>query len=160
MLSNGFRRNLIGGLALAALSLSNQSSFVAQAGSPLTEASEPIVSDEVFDSPPSFRDSPYGRHPHIATPNDPAYGHPHYDCPSRYHGIWYRPRSFGLGSRQRCRPALFRPRGYGNLFNRPCTAYRLDYQAYTLQKPDSRFGPAYYYRQKDARCACCDHCAH
>ena len=105
--------------------------------------------------PVIFRNTEYGAGPHPGMEEAPSRGYSHYDYPSERHGIWYRPKSFGLMMPQRCAPSPFRPRGYGDLFNRPVTCYRMDYHPYIVENTDNRFGPAYYRRQYDPHCPPC-----
>lgn len=160
----------INGWTAACCALSIMAGFVVSGAVSVNAQSPPNEYQERAESPmvpqeagfgetaPIFRDSIYGDRPHYGEPDAPAFGHPHYELPSRRYGIWYRPRDFGLGRAERCQPSDFRPRGYGNLFNRPSTCYRMDYRPYVMQETVSRFGPSYYRQQPDGRCTC-DHCA-
>lgn len=123
------------------------------------------IEGEYFEGPylgPStaFRASPFADSPHPGQPGFPSGGFPHFEFDNRHYGHWYRPTAFGLGPYERCQPAPWRPRGYGNLGNRPCTAYRMDYAPFILDDSTSRFGPGYYRRQADERCTCgcCGYC--
>jgi hypothetical protein len=105
--------------------------------------------------PVIFRNTEFGAGPHPGPPTAPSRGYSHYDFPSERHGIWYRPKSFGLGKAERCSPGPFRPRGYGSLFNRATTCYRMDYHPYIAESVEGRFGPAYYRRLPDPHCPPC-----
>jgi hypothetical protein len=119
-------------------------------------ANSPRTQHSSIPGTPPFRDTEYGDRPHFGTPDAPSRGYAHYELPSERYGQWYRPRAFGLGKNERCAPDAFRPRGYGNLAARPCTAYRIDYHPFVLENPASDFGPSYYRRQPDQRCSCHD----
>lgn len=101
---------------------------------------------------PPFRISPWGDFPHYGLQDDPGQGHLHYDHRSRHYGHWYQPKQFGLTIVERCSAPLFRPRGYGNLFNRPSNCYRMDYHRYVLKDHRSDYGPSYYHNLPDPRC--------
>jgi len=101
---------------------------------------------------PPFRDTEFGSHPHFGQPHDGGRGYRHYSLPAYRYDIWYRPRGFGMGIAERCSPAPFRPKGYGNLFNEPSTCYRMDYSRYALKNYATDYGPSYYRRQPDQRC--------
>jgi hypothetical protein len=110
--------------------------------------------DQVFrQSPPPFQHGYYGDNPHLGQGDDPGQGYPHYDHPSHRYGQYYRPKAFGRGAAERCAPSPFRPRGYGNLFNESSMCHRIDYHRYALKDHASDFGPSYYRRQPDPRCA-------
>lgn len=99
-----------------------------------------------------FQSSPWGDFPHYGSQNDPGQGYQHYDLRSRHYGHWYQPKQFGLTLIERCSAPLFRPRGYGNLFNRPSNCYRMDYNRYLLENHRSDYGPSYYHNLPDPRC--------
>ena len=107
-----------------------------------------------------FRNSEFGSFAHFGTPEDGGEGYRHYDDPAYRYDIWYRPRGFGWGIAERCAPAPFRPRGYGNLFAEPSTCYRMDYNRYVLRNHRTDYGPSYYRRSADQRCDTYDHSAH
>ena len=100
----------------------------------------------------AFRDTEYGHLPHYGDADSPGRGHAHYDYPSQRYGQWYRPKAFGLTQTERCLPRPFRPRGSGNLQNRPSTCYRIDYNPFVLKDPTTEYGPSYFLRQPDGRC--------
>lgn len=104
-----------------------------------------------------FRQSPLGAFPHLGNGSTGGQGYRHYDHPDYRYDIWYRPDRFGWGVAERCAPPPFRPRGYGNLFNRPSTCYRMDYNRYVLKNHRTEYGPSYYLRSPDQRCPDCDH---
>lgn len=107
-----------------------------------------------------FSRSPLGATPDLGDANDGGIGYRHYDYPGYRYGVWYRPHRFGWGIAERCAPAPFRPRGYGNLFNEPSTCYRMDYNRYVLKNHRTDYGPAYYFRSIDQRCPDYDHSDH
>lgn len=109
---------------------------------------------------PPFRNSEFGAYPHFGTPEDGGAGYRHYDDPAYRYDIWYRPHAFGWGIPERCAPAPFRPRGYGNLFAEPSTCYRMDYNRYVLKNHRTDYGPSYYRRSPDQRCDTYDHSGH
>ena len=93
---------------------------------------------------PFFADTEYGASETPGVPGLPGFGLPHRPAPTNRYGIWYRPKSFHAPNRAVYRPSPFRPRGFGNLFDRPCVPDRLDYERYTVRDLPSRYGPAYY----------------
>lgn len=96
--------------------------------------------------------------PDLGAPGSAGNGYHHFSMPFDRYTSWYRPRAATLTSNERCAPALFRPRGYGNLFNRPCDGYRMEYEPYTLGDGPSKYGPSYIAQLPDARCnGCCLH---
>lgn len=120
---------------------------------PTASPRAPSAMERLFAWPPViFRDTEYGDVPHGGEVDAPGRGYPHYDRPAERYGPWYRPKSFGLGVAERCRPRPFRPHGYGSLFNDPSTCYRMDYHPYVLKSAVSRFGPSYHLRRSDPRC--------
>lgn len=173
MQRNGIRRMVFGGIAVTAVTLLGQAESFAQypdrysdGDSGQTDRREqPPNQDARPNQPPagaqlpgtwlptaSFRDTEWGDVPHYGDANRPSRGYPHYDWPNERYGQWYRPQAFGLGQYERCQPRPFRPRGYGNLSNRPKTCYRMDYHPYVLKDPTTEYGPSYYLRQPDERC--------
>lgn len=80
-------------------------------------------------------------------------GAEHYELPSHHYTTWYRPKAHESGKADRCRPADWRPRGFGNLFYRR-QGYRMDYAAYRLADPRTPYGPAYYPTGADENCDC------
>lgn len=95
--------------------------------------------------------------PDFGAPGSAAHGYNHFSGPLDRFTTWYRPRAATLTAWQRCAPDSFRPRGFGNLFNRPCDGYRMDYAPYTLRGSNSLYGPAYLLRMPDPRCQHCEH---
>lgn len=91
---------------------------------------------------------PYRSTELAADPNwgdySPSRGYLHYDLPSAHYGLWHRPTSFGRGPGERCAPALWNPKGYGNLFAPSSASHRMDYVPYVLHDPASDEGPAYH----------------
>lgn len=104
-------------------------------------------------TPPPFQFGPYGAHPHLGQGGEGAQGYLHYDHPNYRYGHYYRPAQFGRGAAERCAPSPFRPRGYGNLFNEPTTCFRIDYNRFVLRDYKTEYGPSYYRRLPDPRCA-------
>ena len=98
---------------------------------------------------PFLADSEYGVRPDPGPPGSPAFGLPHRPAPTNRYGIWYRPSSFHAPNRAVYRPSPFRPRGFGNLFDRPCVPDRMDYARYTVRDLPSRYGPTYYPKYRD-----------
>ncbi|NNJ26797.1 hypothetical protein [Alienimonas chondri] len=100
-----------------------------------------------IESPPGtpfFADSEYGARPTLGEPCSPSAGLPHRMEQSNRYGIWFLPKSFNAPNRAVYRPSPFRPRGFGNLFDRPCVTERIDYTPYTVEDLPSRYGPTYY----------------
>ena len=93
---------------------------------------------------PFFADTPYGARPVPGIPGSPSFGLPHRPEQTNRYGVWYRPKSFHAPNRAVYRPSPFRPRGFGNLFDRPCVPDRMDYARYTVRDLPSRYGPEYY----------------
>lgn len=93
----------------------------------------------------------------IGSPASPGYGFKHFPSPMHAFTRWHRPRAATLTAWQRCAPQQFRPRGYGDLFARPCDPFRMDYTPHTLHDGHSKYGPAYLLRAPDQRCEKCDH---
>lgn len=104
--------------------------------------------------PPSFFPmSTYAEQPHPGDPLDPSVGQPHYDAPFWHYGHWFRPKAATLTALQRCAcPDPFRPRGFGNLFARPCSPYRMEYDPYVIMDERNQYGPSYFVRPPDQRC--------
>ncbi len=151
-----FRRAWLGGIAIAVVGVCGQ--FDVAAAEPVDRGDVRIPSDsgQIVLSRPfaaaPFRDTEYGDVAHRGDTDAPSAGHPHYDWPSQRYGHWYRPRAFGLTTRVRCKPRLFRPRGFGNLSNPPVTCYRIDYHPFVLTDASSKFGPSYHRRRGYLRC--------
>lgn len=118
---------------------------------------EPPKKPKPFPLVQPFANSPFGAHPTLGTPENGGQGYPHYSMPDYRYDVWYRPDRFGWGVAERCAPPPFRPRGYGNLFNRPSTCYRMDYNRYVLKNHRTDYGPSYYFRSPDQRCPDLDH---
>ena len=97
--------------------------------------------------------------PDLGAPGSAGNGYHHFSMPFDRYTNWYRPRAATLTNYQRCAPSPFRPRGFGNMFARPCDGYRMEYEPYTLEDAPSKYGPSYIARMPDPRCnACClDH---
>lgn len=107
----------------------------------------------LFGEPSPIGQSSPTAQPHAGGAGWPSAGYPHYEDPPHFYDPWFRPRAFGLGKEERCRHHRpFRPRGYGNLFNRPSTPFRMDYHRYVVLDPYSGYGPSYYRRLPDPRC--------
>ncbi|MGH7201085.1 MAG: hypothetical protein ACREJB_10805, partial [Planctomycetaceae bacterium] len=115
-------------------------------GTTYMELYEPPVHG--WDIPPGGMPAPRRRGQPCRQYAPSSEGQPHYHCPQRFYGVWYRPRTFGLGLEERTTEDPFRPRGYGNLFARPHTCYRMEYDPYPLADPRSIYGPSYL-RQYD-----------
>lgn len=98
----------------------------------------------------------YRRSPDAGLPVSPGYGYKHFAGPQRNYTNWYRPRAATRSQCVRCEPAAWRPRGFGNLFNRPCDNYRMEYSPYVVKGHSSAYGPAYLRRAADQRCEDCD----
>ena len=98
----------------------------------------------------------YRRSPDPGLPVSPGYGYKHFAGPQRNYTNWYRPRAATRSHCVRCEPAPWRPRGFGNLFNRPCDNYRMEYTPYVINGHYSVYGPSYLRRAPDPRCADCD----
>ena len=96
--------------------------------------------------------------PDLGAPGSAGSGFHHFSMPLDKYTQWYRPRAATLTKYQRCTPDLFRPRGFGNLFNRPCDGYRMDFEPYVLGDGPSKYGPSYIARMPDQRCRNCDCC--
>jgi len=103
--------------------------------------------------------------PNYGAPGSAGSGFRHYSSPMERYTNWYRPKAATLTQAQRCEPDAFRPRGMGNLFNRPYDGFRMDYEPYAIGDAASTYGPAYILGAPDPRCApeCCleercDHC--
>ncbi len=104
------------------------------------------------DQPPPYADGPYGLRPHKGKPWYSSAGYPHYDAPAKWYDIWFRPRAFGLTKKQRCRPDRWDPRGFGHLFNRSDSCYRMDYNRYVVVPTYSEYGPSYYRQLPPEQC--------
>lgn len=94
--------------------------------------------------------------PDLGAPGSSGAGFSHFPMPMDRYTNWYRPKAATLTQYQRCEPESFRPRGFGNLFARPCDGFRMDYQPYMLSDGMSSYGPAYPARMPDPRCP--EHC--
>ena len=97
----------------------------------------------------------YRQQPDAGSPGSPAYGFKHFPLSMHMFTEWHRPRAATLTKCQRCAPDSFRPRGFGNLFARPCDSFRMEYAPHVIDAPQSTYGPAYIYRQPDPRCDDC-----
>lgn len=118
---------------------------------PLAPAALPAMGNRPL--PPPFQHGPLGAQPHLGEGVEGGQGYLHYDHPNYRYGHLYRPARFGRGNAERCAPSPFRPRGYGNVFNEPSTCYRIDYNRFELKKYKTEYGPSYYRRLPDPRCA-------
>ena len=94
--------------------------------------------------------------PDLGAPGSSGNGFNHFSLPMDKYTNWYRPRAATLTQYQRCAPDSFRPRGLGHLFARPCDGYRMEYEPYALSDGMSTYGPSYFSRMPDPRCADCD----
>lgn len=94
--------------------------------------------------------------PDLGAPGSAGSGFHHFPLPFDKYTTWYRPRAASLTQYQRCEPAPFRPRGFGNLFARPCDGFRMEYEPYSMGDENSKYGPSYMARMPDPRCE--DHC--
>ena len=104
----------------------------------------PRPSVDALPGTPFFAETEYGARPDPGVPGAPGFGLPHRPEQTNRYGIWYRPKSFHAPNRAVYRPSPYRPRGFGNLFDRPCVPDRLDYTPYTVRDLPSRYGPTYY----------------
>lgn len=95
--------------------------------------------------------------PDLGAPGSAGNGFHHFSMPFDRYTSWYRPRAATLTKYQRCAPGPFRPRGFGNLFARPCDGYRMEFEPYTLADSPSKYGPSYFARLPDPRCNNCCH---
>ena len=93
----------------------------------------------------------------LGAPGSAGNGFNHFANPFDRYTTWYRPRAASLTKYQRCEPESFRPRGFGNLFARPCDGYRMEYEPYGLDDAHSKYGPSYFARMPDPRCDDCCH---
>ena len=93
---------------------------------------------------PFFADTEHGARPTPGEPGFPGFGLPHRPERTNRYGIWYQPKLFHAPNRAVYRPSPFRPRGFGNLFDRPCVPDRIDYTPHTVENLPSRYGPTYY----------------
>lgn len=93
------------------------------------------------------------QYPHPGPEWAATHAYPNYDFPDHLFGIWFRSQAWGLTKRERCgNPDPWRPRGYGNLFARPTTPHRMDYNREVLVDPCTGYGPSYFVRQPDPNC--------
>ena len=166
MQANRHMRKLLGSVTVTAIFLTCQFGVGAQESD--SGIREQVASEKMAVPPAGpaqvtpFHDSVYGHHQHYGDADAPTLGHPHYECPSQRNGIWYRPRSFGFGTKQHCRIESFNPRGFGNLFNPSVTCYRMDYHPYVLGNAQSDIELSYYRRRpqpccKDGQCSLFGH---
>ena len=98
----------------------------------------------------------FRQQPDLGAPGSPGSGFKHFPFRMHMFTTWHRPRAATLTKRQRCAPEAFRPRGYGDLFARPCDSFRMEYTPHVLSNPNSQYGPSYILRQGDERCDHCD----
>ena len=99
----------------------------------------------------------YRRSPDLGGPNSAGYGFKHFALPFQNYALWHRPKAATLTKYQRCAPASFRPRGFGQLFAEPCDSFRMEYTPYVMREYNSQYGPSYTLRREDQRCDDCDH---
>lgn len=100
----------------------------------------------------------YDRYRRQPDTGSPAHGFKHFAAPMHAFTTWYRPRAATLTAAQRCAPEPFRPRGFGNLFAKPCDPFRMEYNPHVLSQRHSNYGPSYLLRMCDPRCEDChDH---
>jgi len=102
--------------------------------------------------------APIRSNPDLGAPGSSGNGFHHFSMPFDKYTTWYRPRAATLTQYERCAPAPFRPRGFGNLFARPGDGYRMEYEPYLLGDAPSKYGPSYFARMPDPRCNDCCHC--
>ena len=95
---------------------------------------------------------PWQAAPEYGMPGSAAPDAPHFPLPMHHYTNWYRPRAATLTKGRRCEAQPFHPRGFGNLFARPCDPFRMEYKPYALSDHNSLYGPAYIARQPDPRC--------
>lgn len=93
--------------------------------------------------------------PDLGAPGSAGNGFNHFSTRFDKYTSWYRPRAATLTKSQRCAPAPFRPRGFGNMFARPCDGYRMEFEPYSLADAPSKYGPSYFAQMPDASCSCC-----
>ncbi|HUG92031.1 MAG TPA: hypothetical protein VML55_14425 [Planctomycetaceae bacterium] len=106
------------------------------------------------DAPSVFPYTPYADQPHPGEPIAPSLGQPHYDESFWRYGHWYRPKAATLTAQQRCVcPDPFRPRGFGNLFARPCAPHRMEYDPYVIIDERNEYGPSYFLRHPNQFCS-------
>ena len=102
------------------------------------------------------------QYPHPGPEWAATHGYPNYDLPDRHFDVWFRSQAWGLTKRERCAiPDPWKPRGFGNLFARPVTSHRMDYNRPVLVYPYSEYGPSYFVREPDPECCvrdCQGHC--
>ena len=118
-----------------------------------THTGEALMPDGAFNGYSQFRPSP-----DLGAPGSAENGFHHFPLPFDKYNTWYRPRAATLTQYQRCEPAPFRPRGFGNLFARPCDGFRMEYEPYSLGDENSKYGPAYFGHMPNQQCN--DHCTH
>ena len=99
--------------------------------------------------------SVYRSTPNYGSPGSGGNGFHHYPAPMDRYTNWYRPKAATLTQGERCEPDAFRPRGFGNIFARPCDGFRMDYEPYAIGDTVSTYGPSYMLRAPDPRCKCC-----
>ncbi|MDG1894966.1 MAG: hypothetical protein P8J37_08660 [Fuerstiella sp.] len=99
----------------------------------------------------------FRQYPDPGCPGSPAYGFKHFPSPTPSYTTWHRPKSSTWTRGVRCVPQKFRPRGFGNLFARPCDPFRMEYTPYSVTENASKYGPSYILNQPDQRCQDCGH---
>ncbi len=100
----------------------------------------------------------FRQHPNPGSPGSPGYGFKHFPSKPPSYTTWHRPKSSTWTRGVRCVPQSFRPRGFGNLFARPCDPFRMDYTPYSLTERASKYGPGYWLNPPDQRCDHCNTC--
>jgi hypothetical protein len=102
----------------------------------------------------------FRQYPDPGSPGSPAYGFKHFPAPTPTYTTWHRPKSSTWTRCVRCATQAFRPRGFGDLFARPCDPFRMEYTPYSLPNKGSQYGPSYILNQPDQRCQDCKHGLH
>ena len=138
-------QRFIGSMVILFIPFANHASAHGESTGPIPEVYQPVW-------PEANGMTTFRQHAHFGYPWSPTLGFRHYDWPSPYYGLWYRPRAAEVHASQRCAPDRFRPRGYGHLFYRRRCGHRLDYAQYRLTDPRSNYGPEYFGLQPDPRC--------
>lgn len=102
----------------------------------------------------------FRQHPDPGSAGSAAYGFKHFPALFPSYTTWYRPRASTLTRGVRCAPQTFSPRGFGNLFARPCDPFRMEYTPYSLPNKGSQYGPSYMLNHPNQRCKNCGHGLH
>lgn len=119
---------------------------------PVGRVPRPDKYEGVIASPDGIvRPLPDPAHVHPEALEPPPPGSPigaHYEAPTRLYSFWSRVHPFRIFPFDRCRPAPWRPKGFGNLFvDPPFEPFRQDYTPFALKSPDTQYGPSYYLRE-------------